>query len=323
MRSTHLLLFIQFFNLPCIHSNNEFYEFVGDIIVTWSMQSPVIVIDGEMEDEDFCLRNKWQHLCLTNHLGTTDLELAEPLTRLHESRPRGIIFLGKGHTRLLQELFNIASSMFTSESPVFMPREYLNATRLRLDSNILFYQHIEESGEYEVTDIFAVKGGEPRVLEMGKWNATNGFIFQNSINRWDRRIDLKGVTFENSLGESYQAKIIRNKNGTIVRTSGWFQDILFYVTDRINLKVMNREIPPTNKGWILLDNGSWTGGVGMLQRKEADICSDGVGVTYDRSMVINYPLPIIHKPCSLIAAMPRGTHINMWAFIKVRNCFKI
>ena len=271
MGPTHLLLFIQFFNLPCIHSNNEFSEFVEDIIVTWSMQSPVIVIDGEMEDDDFCLRNKWQNLCLTNHLDTTDLELAEPLTRLHESRPRGIIFLGKGHTRLLQELFNIASSMFTSESPVFMPREYLNATRLRLDSNILFYQHIEESGEYEVTDIFAVKGGEPRVLEMGKWNATNGFTFQNSINRWDRRIDLKGVTFENSLGEGYQSKIIRDKNGTIVRTSGWFQDILFYLTDRINLKVINREIPPTNKGWKLLNNGSWTGGVGMLQRKEADI----------------------------------------------------
>ena len=143
----------------------------------------------------------------------------------------------------------------------------------------------------------------------------------SATDRSDWAIDLKGVTFENSLGESYQSKIIRNKNGTIVRTSGWFQDILFYVTDRINLKVMNREIPPTNKGWKLLDNGSWTGGIGMLQRKEADICSDGVGVTYDRSMVINYPMPITRMPCSLVAAMPRGTSINMWAFIKVSNCF--
>ena len=70
MRSTHLLLLIQFFDFPCIHSNNEFYEFVGDIIVTWSMQSPVIVIDGEMEDDDFCLRNKWQHLqCVLGSTG--------------------------------------------------------------------------------------------------------------------------------------------------------------------------------------------------------------------------------------------------------------
>ena len=90
------------------------------------------------------------------------------------------------------------------------------------------------------------------------------FRFQNSMNRWDRRIDLKGVLLDNSLGDyGYQANLIKDQNGVIVGSSGWFQDVLFYATDRLKLKVRTREIPPT-KGWKKLDNGSWTGGTVTL-----------------------------------------------------------
>ena len=138
------------------------------------------------------------------------------------------------------------------------------APELRLDSNILFYHHSEDGKEYQVKDIFTVKGGDPRVLDLAKWDATNGFRFQNSINRWDRRIDLKGVIFDNSLGDyGYQANLIKDQNGIIVGSSGWFQDVLFYATDKLKLTVRPREIPPT-KNWRMLDNGSWTGGIVTL-----------------------------------------------------------
>ena len=292
--------------------------FVADVVDTWSLQSPVIVIFREMANEDICLNREWLYHCLTSDLGTTDFELAEHLAHLHyEKRHGGIIFVGAGHSQLLKELFRIAPSMFTTECPVFMPREYLNETQLRLDSNILFYHKNEECKEYQVTDIFAVKGGEPRVLELGIWNATNGFRFQNSMNRWDRRVNLEGVTFDNSLGDySYQANLLKNENGVIVGSSGWFQDVLFYTTDRLNLNMRTREIPPT-KGWRKLDNGSWTGGPGILQRREADVCSSAVGFTFERTSDIDFPLPILFRPCSLITVMPKGTSLNMWAYIQV------
>ena len=38
-----------------------------------------------------------------------------------------------------------------------------------------------------------------------------------------------------------------------------------------------KELP---KGpWRRQDNGSWTGGIGVLQRREADVCSVGVGIS--------------------------------------------
>ena len=147
--------------------------------------------------------------------------------------------------------------------------------------------------------------------------ATNGFRFQNSMNRWDRRVNLEGVTLDNSLGEhSYQANIFKNENGVIVGSSGWFQDVLFYATDRLNLKVRTKVVPHT-KDWKKLDNGSWTGGPGILQRREADVCSSAVGITFERTSVVDFPLPIIFRRCSLITAMPKGTSLNMWAYIQV------
>ena len=206
--------------------------------------------------------------------------------------------------------------MFTSECPVFIPREYLNATRLRLDSNILFYQHIKETGENRVTDIFAVKGGEPRVVEVAKWSGTYGFNFVGNINRWDRRVNLKGVIFENSLGDyGYQAHLIKDNNGAL-RSYGWFQDVLFYVTDGLDLAMKIKKNPLT-RGWKKLNNGTWTGGIGVLQRKEADIVSSAVGVTLERDSVVDYPLPIIHRSCSFIAAIPKGASLNIWAYVQV------
>ena len=151
--------------------------------------------------------------------------MSKYLAQLHnENRLCGIIFIGGENRQMIKELFKIVPSMFTSGCPVFMSREYLNETRLRLDSNILFYQPDEEVGKYKVSDIFAVKGGEPRALEVGKWDATNGFWFHASINRWDRRVDLGGVTFGNSLGDyGYQANILKDQDGCVVGSSGWFQ----------------------------------------------------------------------------------------------------
>ena len=68
----------------------------------------------------------------------------------------------------------------------------------------------------------------------------------------------------------------------------------------------------------MLDNGSWTGGVGVLQRREADACTSALGVTFERASVIDYPLPIVHQPCSLIAALPKGTSLNTWAYLEVK-----
>ena len=106
----------------------------------------------------------------------------------------------------------------------------------------------------------------------------------------------------------------------------------------------------------MLVNGSWTGGIGVLQRKEADICSVPTGIEFnqtsnelqhfgftafcfynvfnkfannlvrlkrytgvnkERADFIDYPLPIYWRPRVLISSQAEGTSLNMWAYVQV------
>merc|ERR1719264_637227 len=92
-------------------------------------------------------------LCTTNAMDT--VELAEHLAIFHQKRKQdGVIFVGsKGHGHLLNLLTQLAPTMFTSDCPVFMPLDYAEDVNLRLDSNVVFYEHTS-STNYGLFDIF-------------------------------------------------------------------------------------------------------------------------------------------------------------------------
>ena len=49
-----------------------------------------------------------------------------------------------------------------------------------------------------------------------------------------------------------------------------------------------------------MENGSWTGGIGILQRREVDVVSLSVAVRPDgRSLVIDQPMPIYRQGCQM------------------------
>ena len=153
------------------------------------MTSPTIILSNEMPR--YCIR-PWV-LCLSNAPEDNFADLVCHLISIHKDRKQdGIIFLGSQPNRnLVNELANEEPSMFASNIPVFMPVEY-DLVKLRLDSNICFFQ--EELATFKLIDKFAVKGGPPITLALGKWDKSNGITFQRSMNRWERRTNLKGVT---------------------------------------------------------------------------------------------------------------------------------
>ena len=171
--------------------------FFGDIIDTWHIASPTIIAQDSLPA--LCMRHQWV-LCLSSEMEREDV--MEHLTVMHQTRKQdGVILDGnEGHEGLLKKLVDVLPSLFSSKSPVFMPREYTNFMRLRLDSNVIFY-HEMGPGMYSLIDTFAVKGGPPINIELGEWNVTNGIRLFQSIYRWDRRTDLKGATFINGLGK--------------------------------------------------------------------------------------------------------------------------
>ena len=191
MITVYILLFALAFGNSC--EANVLETFVKSIIDKWQLLSPTVIVQDDVPE--ICLILDWV-LCLT-----TDLDIAEfkqQLDSIHQSRKQdGIIFIGRhGHEDLIMSLAAHFPSLFTSNIPVFMPAEYTTYISLRLDSNIIFYEN-EKSDTYKLVDIFAVKGGPPIVLPMGYWNVEKGVILKESMNRWDRRTDLKRANIYN------------------------------------------------------------------------------------------------------------------------------
>ena len=291
-----------------------FDEFIEDIIETWQIQLPTII--GEEYVQEVCWTQE-RVLCATNAMNTN--ELAEHLNMMHLNRTQvqdGLIFVGNAGNKKLYDLLSmLAPSLFTSDLPVFVPLEYVEHVNLRLDSNVVFYEKTS-STNYELFDVFTVKGGPMIRLELGNWSQDNGFIFQNSMNRWDRRSDLGGVTFLNSiLDNGFFSHILRDDANNINGSSGFFQDILYDITEKVNLTVNTTEIP--HEPWEMLENGSWTGGIGILQRNEVDIVSLGLGQTSQRCSVIDCPMSTLRDPLTLIAAKPQGSNVHPWVYVQV------
>ena len=293
------------------HIAEPLEQFIIDLVSTWKLLSPTIIFQEEIPS--FCWRLDWI-LCVTYDRKTE--HLAEHMARISKGRKQdGTIFVGsKAHEQLLTQIVELAPSFFTSECPVFMPKDTHNILKLRLDSNIIFYEEVNQT-EYKLVDIFAVKGGLPITLDLGKWDIENGVRFQISMNRWKRRTDLKGAIFVNGIySKDIWALPVRDQKGNIIGSQGFMQDKLFYVIDGLNLKIKTVEYENKRK---LLENGTWEGPFGMIQRKEIDADSVGVGMNIERLAIIDFPMQTHQIPFVLIARVPEGTALNMWAYISV------
>ena len=281
--------------------------FIEDIIQSWKLLSPTIIFTGEMID--LCMRHD-MILCVTNDENVT--ELAEHLATIHKVRKQdGLIFVDYlGHEKLLGEAVRIIPSMFTSKCPVFMPKVYSSMIELRLDSNVIFYEELTET-EFTLVDIFAVKGGPKITVELALWIYHKGFMIINSLNRWDRRLDLMGAMFVSGL---FRRKLIK-ENGTIVGVKGHYQGQLSYMTDRLNLTVKVVETP--NERGRAFPNGSWTGSIGMLQRNEMDVESSGTGISLERFLAVDFPSPAYRVPKVLFGKKPTGSAPNTFVYMQV------
>ena len=299
---------------PGIQATETLDNFIEDLIASWKLISPTIIILHDALLPEYCLRHNWV-LCLQNDMNMN--QLSEHIVSMHQDRKQdGVVFVGHhGQETLFEQLGKLAPSIFVSNCPVFAPIEYADIIKLRLDSNIMFYQK-ETAIKFNLFDIFAVKGGPPITLELATWDTKKGMRLKQKANRWDRRTNLKGATFINSVYE-YEGwgELIMDENGTIVGSKGFFQEKLFYMTDKLNLTIRTVESP--DEAESLLPNGSWTGEVGTLQRKEVDVSSSGFGIDIPMSEEIDFSIATLFLPLEFITAIPKGTAPNTWVYVRV------
>ena len=88
--------------------------------------------------------------------------------------------------------------------------------------------------------------------------------------------------------------------------------------ERLNLTIITMQ-PLENNINKLLENDSWNGDIGRLQRKEADVGSSGLGINRKRIDYVDFPMKsqVRPMPITLLAAIPKGSDINMWVYVHV------
>ncbi|XP_071516707.1 glutamate receptor ionotropic, delta-2-like [Panulirus ornatus] len=63
---------------------------------------------------------------------------------------------------------------------------------------------------------------------------------------------------------------------------------------------------PPDRGWgIMRGNGSWTGMIGHIQRKEAEIALGPFAMTPQRSSVCDFSIPLVHESFAILTPRPR------------------
>ena len=303
--------------------------FIGDIIDTYQLISPTLIFLDEDAIPEICKIRPWI-LCLADNQEIEQNQLTLHLETIHKTRKQdAILFIGnKSHDNILMQLVRLVPAIFTSACPVFMPIEYVDMVNLQLDSNIIFLESTDLT-EYNLVDLFAVKGGPLITLNIGKWDIENGIILNMSKNRWDRRRDLRGATIFNGLLDNsdlawlesdsncsldYDEELMYS-NCTLIGSGGLFQEMFFYFTDGLNVTIETIETP-----FVTLEmsaNGSWNGEIGMLQSGEIDVASAGLGIRINRISAIDFTSPIHFDREALIAIKPNASSINVWVYVQV------
>ena len=241
--SCTLLLFL--FNIAWADDVVDLH-FVTDLIEEHELRMPTVIFRETVPD--VCMTHTRIH-CISNDNMEYGVVI-EHVIQLHNNRRQDALIViggGEGHRQLLTGLSNnvTTSLIFTSNYPVFVPLEYSNDIALRLDSHITFYE-VEPNG-VRLTDKFAVKGGTPIILDLGRWTTLKGFRYETSKNRWDRRKDLHNASFVYSLYNTTPRLVIRDEQGNIIGSKGYSSEVLQDIAESLNMIMEAPEVLPPGR----------------------------------------------------------------------------
>ena len=84
-----------------------------------------------------------------------------------------------------------------------------------------------------------------------------------------------------------------NKNVLIVVNSKSFfsQDVLNYIKTAMNFTVRH-EIPADGQFGAMKKDGSWSGMIGMLVKREADVSASALSINVPRSQAVDFVQPV-------------------------------
>ena len=169
-------------------------------------------------------------------------------------------------------------------------RDLLPRLDLRLDSQVYICEkelNADGTEMVAIMEVYAVKNGRRQFNQIGSWLIGKRlFVPANSLTVWERRNDLMGEVLINVL-LPYPPLILNDLE------RGFAFDIIHAIANSVNFSMEN--VVPLDKQWgAKLDKQglNYTGIIGMLTRKEADLSISGIYPSVERDRVVDFTLGI-------------------------------
>ena len=220
-------------------------------------------------------------------------EIADQI-RSQTVRYNPIFVSGPGHEDLIIKLRD-HPLLFSFNHVWVMPIEYASMISLRLDNNIIFYEHTTgDGGAFNIYDSYAIKGQSSITTKLFQWPREKA-----SLNIQMRA--LEGRT---------------NLTGTILKyIHGRQWDVGLALQQKLNFipqKIKSKEKRP--KHGSKHKNGTWSGLIGLLLENETDFAV-ALMADMERREVLDFCWPTKEMKITLMGPKKGLRRINVWAYV--------
>ena len=297
-----------------IEGNQSFFD---DFLKNFDSDKPLFISSDEFE-QDIRSENKNSTTGFVRYTLNKDEE--QVLHQLHELFLLGdftmAVFIDDGHHKLLDllindlQLFNKGLRGLISEFDIITGFSFT----LRLDTQLFIYS--PEGEAISLKEAYGVNGNT-KVEIIGIWKESSGLIVPTpSI--WERRSDLEGLSIRvATMSFPPMQNLYYDTSGqSIIGCGGLFLDPINILASKLNFTV-NFMIPGDGAWGALNSNGTWTGMIGMLIKKEVDIAAADLSATEARQRVVKFSSAIAEEIVTLVAAPSGETEANSWIYFEI------
>ncbi len=190
---------------------------------------------------------------------------------------------------------------------------------LRLDSDFITMTHDNDSNAVELFEHYSVAQKKTFVTKLGTWTPTDG-LYIPQPDKWARRNDLEGFPLVNVYLKFDNLFIVKNETSN--EFEGFMPEVLKVIQSQMNFTVEHYKNPKNDWGVPKVHkNGTeyWTGFVGELVAKKADMCFTGLTITSSRSKAIDFTSGVFSQTFTILLGTEvlSSRTINTMAFVKV------
>ncbi|GAB6033634.1 hypothetical protein CHUAL_013697 [Chamberlinius hualienensis] len=180
---------------------------------------------------------------------------------------------------------------------------HLKQVSLHLNTNQQLAILRKRASQIHIYDVFyGYYRNKVEMVEFGKWTIEEGLQLKEYFEEEERKLRLRGKLVRATVFEHKPySYLIYSKNNTLT-VKGYLKDIYGMIMSSLNMRYKVHEIPP---GFGIGINGTYTGFVGRLYRKEGEISMNVLAYTDSRSLGVRYTGPLTRGFLAIVYNRPK------------------